>query len=204
MGALYKSNLFKASATAFLVKFKDRIASSFEPATGAAPNLRVSSAVARGVELEVGTLPVQGFSVHASATYIQGYSDNSLPLLANPLAVLGDAGKVAAQFPASGRLFPDAPQSIAALSVQYAKGPVLVNLVGKYNGRRNITVVGEQSLAGFTTFDLNVALPLPSDRWFSSPTLRLDVSNVTNKRFLLPSQHGIAPRLTSITLQSDF
>jgi iron complex outermembrane receptor protein len=204
MGALYKSSLFKASATAFLVKFKDRIASSFEPATGTTPNLRLGNATARGVELEVGTQPVQGFSAYASATYLQGYTDDSLPLLANPLAVFGDAGKVAAQFPASGRLFPDAPKSMAALSVQYAKGPVLVNLAGKYTGRRNITVVGEQSLAGFTTFDLNLALQLPSDRWFSSPTLRLDVSNVTNKRFLLPGVYGSTPRLTSITLQSDF
>ncbi len=208
MGALYKSSLFKASASAFLVKFKDRIASSFEPAIGSAHSLRVDNPAARGVELQAGTLPFQGtfsgFGVTASATYIQGYADDSRTALGYPLAVFGDAGKVAAQFPASGRLFPDPPRSMAGLALQYTKGPVLVNLAGKYTGRRNITVVGEQSLAGFTTFDLNVALQLPSDRWFKGPTLRLDVSNIADKRFMLPGLYGGTARLTSITLQSDF
>ena len=93
------------------------------------------------------------------------------------------------------------------MALQYLQAPVLVNLAGKYTGRRHVTLVGDQSLAGFTTFELNVALQLPADRWFKSPTLRLDVSNVTNKRFPLtnpPSLYGGAPRFTTVTLQSDF
>jgi iron complex outermembrane receptor protein len=203
MGALYKSSFFKASATAFLVKFKDRIASSFEPATGTAHNVNGSNPTIRGVEVEAGTLPFSGFSAYASASYVQGYSVDSLPGLGQPLTGFGRAGQVAAQFPASGLLFPDTPKSTASMSVQYVKGPWLLNLGGKYAGRRTITVVGEQSLAGFTTFDLNVALQLPSDRFFKRPTLRLDVGNLTDRRFLLSPYAG-APRFTSITLQSDF
>jgi hypothetical protein len=120
------------------------------------------------------------------------------------------------------------------MSLQYTTGPLLVNVAGKYTSRRNITLVGDQSLAGYTSFDLNAALQLPSDSLFKNPTLRLNVSNFTNKQFLLansgsgsnittnasaftassgvlvpaasfaPSVYGGAPRFTSITLQSDF
>jgi hypothetical protein len=121
---------------------------------------------------------------------------------------------------------------MAAMSLQYTTGPLLVNVAGKYTSRRNITLVGDQSLAGYTSFDLNAALQLPSDSLFKNPTLRLNVSNFTNKQFLLansgsgssittnalaftnngltvpsggtPSVYGGAPRFTSITLQSDF
>jgi iron complex outermembrane receptor protein len=207
MGALYKSSLFKASASAFLVRFKDRIASSFEPANGAARSFNVGNSTARGLEVEAGTLPVLGFSAYASATYIQSYADDTLPGLNSPFGALGNGSRGAAQVAASGRLFPDTPKSLAALSLQYLNGPLMVNVAGKYTGRRTITVVGDPGLAGFTTFDLNVALQLPADRWFKGPTLRLDVSNAANKRFMLnslPSLYGGAPRFTSITLESDF
>jgi iron complex outermembrane receptor protein len=208
MGALYKSSLFKASAGAFLVRFKDRIASSFEPATGATRSFNVGNSTVRGLEVEAGTLPVLGFSAYASATYLRGYTDDTAPGLGNPLGALGIGGKGgAAQSSGSGLLFADTPKSMAALSLQYLNGPLVVNVAGKYTGRRTITVVGDPGLAGFTTFDLNVALQLPADRWFKSPTLRLDVSNATNKRFMLtslPSLYGGAPRFTSVTLESDF
>ena len=207
MGALYKSSLFKASASAFLVKFKDRIASSFEPATATTHNFNIGPSTLRGLEVEAATLPVLGFSAYASATYILGSTDGHLTDAANPLNAFGVVGRFATPFSDSGIAFSVPPKGRAALALQYMSTPLQVNLAGKYTGRRNITVVGDQSLAGFTTFDLNVALQLPPDSLFKSPTLRLDVSNLTNKRFLpanLPNLYGGAPRFTSITLQSDF
>ncbi len=225
MGARYKASLFKASATAFLTKFKDRIASSFDPVTASSHDFNVGSSTIKGLELEAGTVPVGGFSAYASATYTKSVIDNDMP-------AAGTLGNVTAFFPVSGIQFPDTPKGMAALSLQYTSGPLLVNASGKYTGRRNITLVGDQSLAGYTTFDLNAALQLPSDRLFKNPTLRLNISNITNKQFLLansgsgssittnavsfvnngvtvpvggtPSVYGGAPRFTSITLQSDF
>jgi iron complex outermembrane receptor protein len=225
MGARYKSSLFKASATAFLVKFKDRIASSFDPSTATTHDFNVGDSTIKGLELEAGTVPVMGFSAYASATYTKSVIDNNMP-------ALGSLGNITAYFPVSGVQFPDTPKGMAALSLQYTSGPLLLNLAGKYTGRRNITLVGDQSLAGYTTMDFNAALQLPSDRLFKNPTLRLNISNISNKQFLLansgsgsnittnasafvsngltvnaanpPSVYGGAPRFTSITLQSDF
>ena len=225
IGARYKSSLFKASATAFLVRFKDRIASSFDPATASTHDFNVGSSTIKGLEIEAGTVPVMGFSAYASATYTRSQIDNDMP-------AVGNASGVTAYFPVSGVQFPDTPKGMAALSLQYTTGPLLLNMAGKYTSRRNITLVGDQSLAGYTTFDLNAALQLPSDRLFKNPTVRLNVSNITGKQFLLansgsgsnintnanafvnngvlvpagfaPAVYGGAPRFTSVTLQTDF
>ena len=207
MGALYKSGLFRASASVFFMKFKDRIISSFEPAAAVAPGFNVGNSTVKGLTMEAATVPVLGFSAYASATYAQSNPDHAQPLLGNALSALADGGRLAAPFPVTGVLFPESPKKLAAMALQYSSGPLLVNLAGKFTGRRNITVVGDQSLAGFTTFDLNVALRLPADRLLKNPTLRFNVSNFTDKRFpvtQLPSLYGGAPRYTSITLQSDF
>jgi len=225
MGARYKSSLFKASATAFLVKFKDRIASSFDPSTATTHDFNVGSSTIKGLELEAGTVPVMGFSAYASATYTKSLIDKDMP-------AVGTLGNPTAYFPVTGVQFPDTPKGMAALSLQYVTGPLLLNTSGKYTSRRNITLVGDQSLAGYTSFDFNAAVQLPSDSLFKNPTLRLNVSNFTNKQFLLansgsgsnintnayafvnngvtvpagfaPAVYGGAPRFTSITLQSDF
>jgi iron complex outermembrane receptor protein len=225
LGARYKNSLFKASATAFLNKFKDRIASSFDPVTTSSHDFNVGDSTIKGLELEVGTVPVGGFSAYASATYTRSTIDKDMP-------ALGSAAGITAYYPVSGVQFPDTPKGMAALSLQYTNGPLLLNLAGKYTGRRNITLVGDQTLAGYTTIDLNAALQLPSDRLFKSPTVRLNVSNITSKQFLLansgsgssittnafalsnsgltvpsggtPSVYGGAPRFISVTLQSDF
>ena len=232
MGALYKSSLFKASATAFLVKFKDRLASTFEPGNGNAngnanwnangnwndqsKGFNTGSPTFSGVEVQAATPHALGFSAFASVNTIQGYTDGKPMAPGGPFLAPGFGDPATGLFQSRGLLLPDPAQSRAGrgsqgsqalFGLQYAQSPVQVNLAGRYTARRQVTLLGDQSLAGFTTFDLNVALQLPADRWFGSPTLRLDVSNITNKRFPLtnlPSWYGGTPRYTTLTLQSDF
>ncbi|MDE2081436.1 MAG: TonB-dependent receptor [Burkholderiales bacterium] len=213
VGARYRNELFKASATAFLVKFKDRIARSYDPLTATSHDYNVGSSTMKGLELEVGTVPVLGFSAYASATYTKSTIDTDLPSGATTF------------YPTSGKQFPDTPTGMASLSLQYATGPVMVNLAGKYTGPRALTLVNDQRIAGYTTVDLNAAYQLPNVAFLKNPTLRLNVSNLTNKQYLLansgsgssisiaaagypgafaPSIYLGAPRFSSVSFQSDF
>jgi iron complex outermembrane receptor protein len=207
-GVRYKTDLFKASATAFLVKFKNRIASGFDPVTASTHDYNVGDSTVKGLELEAGTAPYKGFSAYVSVTYTRSTIDNDIPATSTTF------------YPTSGVQFPDTPKGMAALSLQYSQGPFLANLAGKYTSRRLITLVGDQSLPGFTTIDLNAAYQLPVLGPFKKPVVRLNVSNLTNKEYLLanagsgssisinaannPSVYGGAPRFTSLTLGSDF
>jgi len=209
LGVRYKTDLFKASATAFYVKFKNRIASSYDPSTGGTHDYNVGDSTIKGLELEAGTAVYKGFSAYASATYTKSTIDDNMPASATTF------------YPTAGVQFPDTPKGMAALSLQYAEGPYLVNVAGKFTSRRNITLVGDQSLGGFTTIDLNAAYQFASNSVFKKPTLRLNVSNVMNRKYLLanagsgssisitgsatsPSVYGGAPNFSSLTLTTDF
>lgn len=227
VGARFKGDLFKGSATAFLVKFKNRIATAYDPATTTSHDFNVGPSTMKGLELEVGTVPVMGFSAYASASYTKSTIDE------NMLSVNTGNGTIG-NYPTAGKQFPDTPKGMAALSLQYASGPFLANLVGKYTGPRYITLVNDQRIAGFTTIDFNAAYELPSSNFFKKPTIRLNVSNISNTRYLLansgsgssikvvgtgaidpstgkayvgasdPSVYVGAPRFATITLQSEF
>jgi iron complex outermembrane receptor protein len=209
-GLRYKTDFFKGSATLFLTKFKNRIASAYDFANQLSHDYNVGDSTIKGLEVEAGTVPYKGFSGYVSGTYTRSTIDQDMPASATTT------------YPTKGVQFADTPKGMAAVSLQYAEGPYLVAVSTKYTSRRNLTLTGDQQIAGFTTFDLNAALKLPSDRVFLNPTLRLNISNLGNKKYLqansgsgsnisinattpfAPSVYGGAPRFTSLTVQTDF
>ncbi len=218
VGARYRGDMFRASATAFYNKFKDRIASSYDPATTLTHDFNVGDSTTKGLELEAGTVPYKGFSAYASLTYTKSTLDSDL------------AASATTVFPTSGKQFPDTPKGMAAMSLQYAEGPYLVNVSGKYTTSRFLTLVNDVSIPGFTTFDLNAGWKLPnqSGNGFKNPTIRLNVSNIFNRQYFFanagsgsnitttgiastqpgstagPFYYAGAPRFASVTFQVDY
>ena len=218
VGARYRGDMFRASATAFYNKFKDRIASSFDPLAGITHDFNVGDSTTKGLELEAGTVPIAGFSAYGSLTYTKSTLDSDMPRSAT------------AVYPTSGKQFPDTPKGMAALSLQYANGPYLLNVAGKYTTSRFLTLTNDVAIPGFTTFDLNAAwkLPNPSGTGFKNPIIRLNVSNLFNRQYFVanagsgsnitivgapsltpgstaaPYYYAGAPRFTSLTFQVDY
>ncbi len=212
VGARYRGDLFRASATAFYNKFKDRIASSFDPVEQLTHDFNVGDSVTKGLELEAGTVPIGGFSAYGSLTYTKSTLDSDMPKSATTF------------YPTAGKQFPDTPKGMAALSLQYANGPYLINVAGKYTTSRFLTLTNDVAIPGFTTFDLNAAwkLPNPSATGFKNPIVRLNVSNIFSKQYFManagsgsnitivgsptgaPFYYAGAPRFTSVTFQVDY
>jgi len=218
VGARYKGDLFRVSATAFYNKFKDRIASSFDPVSNLTHDFNVGDSVTKGLEIEAGTVPIAGFSAYGSLTYTKSTLNDDMPLTATTFS------------PTAGKQFPDTPKGMAALSLQYANGPYLVNVAGKYTTSRFLTLTNDVAIPGYTTFDLNTAwkLPNPSGNGFKNPIIRLNVSNIFNKQYFIanagsgsnitvagvastvpgstvgPFYYAGAPRFTSLTFQVDY
>lgn len=217
IGTRYRGDLFKGSITAFYVDFKNRIASGFDTQAQARTSINVGSSTITGLEIEAGTVPVRGFSGYASATYTRSKINDDLVVG----KTAGGADVLAAT---AGTQFPDTPKGMAALSLQYANGPYLVNLAGKYTSPRALTLVNDAAIPGYTTMDLNAAwkLPNPTESGFKNPILRLNISNLTNKQYLLanagsgtligistaltgsPQAFQGAPRFASLTFQVDY
>jgi iron complex outermembrane receptor protein len=124
-------------------------------------------------------------------------------------------------------MFPDTPEWMYAASVQYASGPYLAALSGKYTGKRYTTLVNDEYLDAYTVFDLNAGYRFENGTFFKSPTVRLNVSNLFNKNYLIansgsgssittsttaastqgggiPSYYVGAPRFVSMSFSTDF
>ena len=229
VGARYKGDMFRGSATAFYNKFKDRIASSFDPIEGISRDFNVGDSTTKGLEIEAGTIPWNGFSGYASLTYTKStIDDNQITRLLTPAGAactVPSATCTAVPYQTAGKIFPDTPKGMAGLSVQYAEGPYLLNIGAKYTSGRFLTLTNDTALKGYTLFDLNAAwkLPNPSGTGFKNPIIRLNVSNLFNKQYFManagsgsnvtvvnggaagaPFYYAGAPRFTSFTFQVDY
>ncbi|MES3013156.1 MAG: TonB-dependent receptor [Pseudomonadota bacterium] len=229
LGARYKGDMFRGSATAFYNKFKDRIASSFDPIEGISRDINVGNSTTKGLEIEAGTIPWNGFSGYASLTYTKSTIDDSvisrLLTPAGAACTVPSATCTAVPYPTAGKIFPDTPKGMAGLSVQYAEGPYLLNIGAKYTSGRFLTLTNDTAIAAYTLFDLNAAwkLPNPSGNGFKNPIIRLNVSNLFNKQYFManagsgsnvtvvnggvagaPFYYAGAPRFTSLTFQVDY
>ena len=228
LGARYRGDMFRASATAFYNKFKDRIATSYDQLAGITHDFNVGDSTTKGLELEAGTVPWNGFSAYGSLTYTKSTIDESVvSRLLTPGGVIctvpsATCGPV--PYATAGKQFPDTPKGMAALSVQWADGPYLINVAGKYTTGRFLTLTNDVAIPAYTTFDLNAAwkLPNPSGTGFKNPIIRLNVSNLFDRKYFMansgsgsniafasgepsgPFYYAGAPRFTSLTFQVDY
>ncbi len=205
----------KGSISLFQVNFKNRLAQGFNPDTATYIDYNVGDSTIKGLELQMGSKPVNGWSVFGSATYTQSKILNNFPATAT------------STLPTSGSMFPDTPEWMYGASVQYASGPYLASLTGKYTGKRYTTLVNDEFLDAYTVYDLNAGYRFENGTFFKSPTVRLNVSNLFNKNYLIansgsgsnittsttasssqgggfPSYYVGAPRFVSMTFSTDF
>lgn len=211
LGTRIRGDWGKASVTAFYVDFRDRIASSFDPESGFTHSWNVGDSTTKGLEFEGGTAPWRGFSLYGSATYTLSTLDSNMP-----------AGATTS-YATAGKQFPDTPKYMASASLQWAEGPYMVNLTGKYTGSRYLTLENDVSIGSYTLWDLNAAwkLPFGSANGLKNPLIRFNVSNLFNKKYLVansgsgsnvtinnsvgtPRVYTGATRFASVTFQVDY
>jgi iron complex outermembrane receptor protein len=222
VGYRYLSDVFTFSGTAFATKFKDRISTAFDQDLARRVDTNVGDANIRGLELEAGTRPFKGFSVYGSLTYTKS---KFLQDFQNNAPVTGFTNLL----PTAGKEFPDTPKLLAGMTVQYANGPFLASLSNKYTGKRYSSLVNDEEVKGFNLTDLNLGYRLPNTEWTKNMTLRVNVSNLFDKNYLVLSTGsgssfvtntkaipGVissvgtvfyyvgAPRFTSVSLNIDF
>jgi len=228
LGTRYRGDMFRGSVTAFYNKFKNRISSSTDVATLTVVDTNVGDSTTKGLEVEVGTVPVNGFSAYVSGSYTKSTIDgNVIKHASNPATgaacTVLSATCVISTYQTAGNIFPDTPKGMAAVSVQWAQGPYLVNLAAKYSSGRFLTLMNDASIKGYTTVDLNTAWKLPDiqNTGFKNPIIRLNVSNLLNRKYYnansgsgssagvdivssTPAVYPAAPRFTSLTFQVDY
>jgi len=215
VGYRYFGPVLTASATAFMIDYKNRQANGFDPELNKSSYVNVGGVKAKGLEFELGTRPINGLSAYASLSLNNTEIQNNLPFSAT------------FQVPVAGKEFPLAPKQMAGLSVQYANGPGYLQLKAKRTGKMFTSLMNDEWADGYTVFDLNAGYRLGDLGFGKGLTLRFNVANLLDKEFMRASGSVInakaitsgattlksadtvfyylsAPRFTGITLSADF
>lgn len=214
-GLRFAGQEVKASVAFYQVNFKNRLASGFNPETASYTDFNVGDSRVRGIELQAGTTPKHGWSFFGSASFTESVINSNFPVSAT--STLATAGMV----------FPDTPKMMLGASAQYANGPYLASLSAKHVGKRYTTLMNDESLDAYTTVDFNAGYRFASSGFFKNPTVRLNISNLFDKKYLIansgsgssitttvdttkgsgsgvPQYYVGAPRFASVSLSSDF
>ena len=187
------------SATAFMVDFKNRQANAYDPITAISTYTNAGGVKNKGLELEVGTKPKNGWSYYGSLSYQETEMQNDLKSAATTTLAT------------KGKQFPLAPTWMSGMSAQYTEGAFVGQLRAKYTGRVYSTLMNDDYVSGFTVFDLYAGYKLEKNT-----LLKLNVSNLFNRDYMSPSSISNsysatstryyigAPRMLSVSLQADF
>jgi len=211
LGYRFQGKAITFSATAFNVDFKDRQATAFDPVTLKSIYTNAGKARTRGIELEAGTVPINGWSAYGSLTIQKSRVLNDIR--ANATQVL----------PSTDKQFALTPQMLAGLSLQYSDGPLYARLKAKKTGRQYATLMNDEEVPSYTTADFDAGYKFSDFMFVKSPMIKLNVSNIGNTKYRNPSSGTVlnakpvgtlaagsvfyylgAPRFFSVTLSADF
>ena len=211
IGYRYQSKALTFSATAFNVDFKDRQANAFDPTTLKSIYTNAGKARTRGIELEAGTVPVNGWSAYASLTMQKSKVLNDIRTSASVVLA------------SSGKQFAMTPLMLAGLSVQYSSGPLYARLKAKKTGRQYATLMNDEEVPSYMTAELDAGYRFGDFSFAKNAMVRLNVSNLGNTKYRNPSSGTVlnatavgtqaagtvfyylgAPRFFSVSLSADF
>jgi len=193
------------------VDFKDRQANAFDPTTLKSIYTNAGKARTRGIELEAGTVPVNGWSAYASLTMQKSKVLNDIRTSASVVLA------------SSGKQFAMTPLMLAGLSVQYSSGPLYARLKAKKTGRQYATLMNDEEVPSYMTAELDAGYRFGDFSFAKNAMVRLNVSNLGNTKYRNPSSGTVlnatavgtqaagtvfyylgAPRFFSVSLSADF
>jgi len=211
VGYRYQSQAVIASVTAFDVDFRNRLANAYDPASGLSSYVNAGDVHTHGLELEAGNTPINGWSAYASYGYTKSTIQDNIQVTATQ------------SLPTTGNQFPLTPKYKVGLSLQYETPVWYVRLKEQHTSSQWATLANDQIAPGYNLADFDAGYLFPSTNVFKNPTLRFNVSNLFNSRYLNPSSQSVtnsttingvapsnvyyyegAPRMVSASLQVDF
>lgn len=212
LGYRFNASNFSFSGTLFLIDYRNRIASSYDPNNDIYTNYNVGDSITKGVELESAWRFFANWSLYGSFSFTDSRIEQNLQTGADSFEST------------AGKAFPDTPNWLVGLALQYRNGPWSANLSTKYTGDRYTTLVNDELIKGYTLVNFDAGYRFPTIGWFKNPAIRLNVYNLLNQKYLnlnagsgsgfttraqgeggrSPSYYVGAPISFSVMLSSDF
>ncbi|QHM92471.1 TonB-dependent receptor [Acetobacter pasteurianus] len=129
---------------------------------------------ADGVDFEIGTRPIlYHIRPYFSAEYINARTDSNV--------AAGSGGDFVFS---KGKFAPQTPKYQFALNLDYDDGHLFGGYSLKYVAKQYSTFVNDQHIPGYLTMNINVGYRFPDMGAFKSPTLKLNLRNITDRHYL--------------------
>ena len=200
------------SGSVFMVNYKNRIASAYDPATALSVDYNVGNVSVKGLELEAGQKLNKNFSFYSSLSYTESQMKQDLKT------------SVTVTEATAGKTMPDTPKWMAAVGLSYKQGPWFGQLTAKHTGKAFTTLVNDEEMKAYTLLNLAAGYKFASSGFFKAPEVRLNIDNLADTKYQrISSNSGSqfttralgsggrgasfyigAPRFASVTLRSDF
>jgi iron complex outermembrane receptor protein len=212
IGYRHQDSKFIATVTAFFVDFRDRQATSFDVVTGSSIYTNVGKTTNRGLEIEVGNTPINGWAFYGSLGFNNSEIKEDMKL--SNSTVLKTAGKEMI----------NTPKVKAGLSAEYQDGAFWSRLKIRSTGKQQASMLNDETAPGYTTFGIDGGYTFANFSFLKRPKLTFNLSNITNKQYRNPSSSTVknanpvpgvttsfdtaryylgAPRFASVTLSVD-
>lgn len=211
IGYRHQSNMLIATVTAFMVDFKNRQATAFDPITNTSSYTNAGNVKNHGLEIELGNTPINGWAAYGSFGYTRSKIEDNLRVSATGV------------LPTAGKEMPLTPKLKAGLSLEYTQGTFYARVKAKATSRQAGTLVNDEWAPGYTTYGFDTGYTFDNYGIFKRPKLQFNISNITNKQYRNPSSQSVtnttafpgvtnvgtlryylgAPRFASVTLSVD-
>lgn len=181
LGHRYQGELLYTSASAFYYQFTNRqlqtqIVDPAAPTTFISATINVGNTTTYGMDLEAGTRPINNFRPYISA-------EIQRPIIDSNIQTSGklNGATIVDYVPSKGKIVPYSPMVMGFAGVDYDDGHLFGNFGAKWVGRQYGTFVNDSAAPSY--FTLNAVIGYRFDDMFGflkSPTIRLNLSNLTN------------------------
>ena len=211
IGYRHQSDLLTGQVTVYAVDFRDRQATAYDAVSNTSSLTSVGKVKTKGFEVELGNTPVNGWSFYSSIGYAKSEIQDDLPV------------SKTATLPTAGKEMTLTPKYKAGLSAQYETGAWYTRVKVKYTGKQWATMTNDEEVPAYTLVGLDAGYQFPNTGFLKKPTLRMSISNLTDRQYRNPSSFNVtnakaygtagaktvfyymgAPRFASVTFSADF
>ncbi len=180
IGYRFHDTRWTANVSVFNYNFSNRQIATIVNQNGALVSDTVNGGAetSRGVDAEIGTQPIDGFSPYVSAEYLHATTDNNLRV------DTGVASQPTDYLPTAGKIAVRSPEVQAAIGLNYDNGGVFGNFQLKYTGRQFSSFMDDEKIPDFAQLDAAFGYHLPALGLAKPAEIRLNLINLTDAHFL--------------------
>lgn len=181
-GIRYNGGTTSGSLAVFTNKYKDRIQTAFDDATGASIDRSIGDVDVWGVEAALGFTPIENLDVYFSATYLK---TELLENLRTGRGVDGIFGNADDPFlPTKGKELAESPEWTLAGRIAYTIGAARFGLDGKWVDERFSTDVNDELVSGYAVFGFDASVDMEKAVGLKGVTVQLNGTNIFDEDYL--------------------